>query len=126
MAVTFDSAQIKPSLSVTGIANIPNQVHHEVRATKHTINIALIGTHQNMLPIFPMYLQGDDGLGKTDFVNRCLEKTVFKELKDVNSEVDGMVEIRVRRADLVEAGFKARLSLIDIPRTGLHWDRLSS
>lgn len=40
----ISAGEIVSSLEVTGIANIPNQVHHQVRSTKHHINLALIGT----------------------------------------------------------------------------------
>lgn len=39
----LDPAEITLDLNVTGIANIPNQIHHEERHRKHRISIALIG-----------------------------------------------------------------------------------
>lgn len=39
----IDPKKISVDLGVTGIAEIPNQHHHEVRRTHHVINIALIG-----------------------------------------------------------------------------------
>lgn len=37
-----------------------------------------------------------------------------------------MIEIRLRKAELVEAGFKASLTIVDVPNTGLTWDRNTS
>jgi hypothetical protein len=39
----LDPTEITFDLDVTGIANIPNQIHHEERHRKHRISIALIG-----------------------------------------------------------------------------------
>lgn len=45
----INSAQITQDLDITGIAAIPNQVHHEVRATRHQISIALIGLLSSLI-----------------------------------------------------------------------------
>ena len=36
--------EIRQDLDVIGLANIPNQIHHEERHALHPINIALVGT----------------------------------------------------------------------------------
>lgn len=40
---SLDPSEIALDVNVTGIANIPNQIHHEERHRKHRISIALIG-----------------------------------------------------------------------------------
>lgn len=123
----ISASEIVKSLDVTGIAAIPNQVHHQVRATKHHINIALVG---------------DAGLGKTRFINACLHREVF--CLDGQLTQLAQPELRVRRAgktniyifwrlliifcllELVEAGFKVKLGMIDVPVTGTTWDKATS
>jgi len=77
----ISAAEIVKSLDVTGIATIPNQVHHQVRAAKHQINIALVG---------------EAGLGKTRFVNASLLRDVFP--LDGQPTQLAQPELRVRRA----------------------------
>lgn len=67
---------------------------------------------------------GDDGLGKTGFINRCLKQKVFEDKPTEKS--DPIIEIRLRRAELIEAEFKTSLTIVDVPNTGLTWDRHTS
>lgn len=117
------AAEIKKTLDVTGIAAIPNQVHHEVRATKHTISILLLGTMEHAVIIWSFWI-GDEGLGKTKFINRCLKLQVFPNPKEDEKSTD--MEVRVRRADLRENDFRVTLNIVDVPRTGLSVSRQDS
>lgn len=62
-------------------------------------------------------------MGKTEFINRCLKQTVFPN--DQSGDTDEL-EMRLRQAELVEAEFKACLTVIDVPYTGQIWDKNTS
>lgn len=106
---SVDSEDIRLDHGITGIANIPNQIHHEERRRSHQINIALVG---------------DAGLGKTRFINNCLKKQIFPTGQQQSLIDTGTgVKVRIRQARLREAGVEATLNLVDVPSCSLSHDR---
>lgn len=82
----IDPSEVQSSLSVTGIANIPNQTHRKTRVQKHCLNLALIG---------------EAGMGKTRFINNCLKQAIFPvgETRRAGAHEPGKeIELRIRRA----------------------------
>lgn len=91
----------------TGIANIPNQIHYLNAKRKLNVNIMLFG---------------ENGLGKTGFINHVLGSPIFvDDVVENNKDSDAM--IRVRRQELEENGTSVLLSLVDLPEFGFNLNK---
>lgn len=104
----------------TGVANIPNQVHYHHSKRKIGINVLLFG---------------ENGLGKTGFMNHVLGQPIFFDAVSTASKSASnnnnttttnsadkiqkdSTQIRVRTQEIEEAGSRALLTVIDLPDFG--------
>lgn len=91
------------SNTTAGVANIPNQVHYHHSKRKININVLLFG---------------ENGLGKTGFINHVLGQPIFQDNQLNYHSSSDVTNIRVRSQEIEEAGNRALLSIIDLPNFG--------
>lgn len=103
----IDELAAASSPTSTGIANIPNQVHYHHSKRKIGINVLLFG---------------EQGLGKTGFINHVLGQPIFFDTLagsgNLESAVPKETQIRVRSQEIEESGSRALLTVIDLPNFG--------
>lgn len=116
---SFKRALVSPTFPIKSITIIPSA--RLTLTSFYSVSIACIKSrHYSFL--------GENGLGKTGFINHVLGQPIFLDnnqspqeaTKDVSKD---QVSIRIRSQEIEEAGSRAHLSIVDLPNFGGQHDK---